>query len=229
TVTVPPAGTTLADFSGFDLALGFAKGKIKIISDDPLPQDNEFLFTIERREKLNVLILDEGKPRQSFLLKTAFTAAPDLPFNVTVAKASAVSIDELGKPDILIVNDVQRLSDAARDRMVQARKTGQGQFVVMGASSELNWWGAMDGFPAQPVQKVDVAAKDRSKTAIYLTSYNKNHGIFKPFQSGTRLSLNTAQFTRYTELELKPGATAVAKFENGSPALVESAPENRGM
>jgi len=229
TVTVPPAGTTLADFSGFDLALGFAKGKIQIVSDDPLPQDNEFLFTIERREKLNVLILDEGKPRQSFLLKTAFTAAPDLPFNVTVAKASTVSIDELGKPDILIVNDVQRLSDAARDRMVQARKTGQGQFVVMGSAAELNWWGAMDGFPAKPVQKVDVGSRDRSKTAIYLTSYNKNHGIFKPFQSGTRLSLNTAQFTRYTELELKPGATAVAKFENGSPALVESAPENRGM
>jgi hypothetical protein len=228
-VTVPAAGTALADFTGFDLALGFSKGKIRIISDDPLPQDNEFLFTLERRERLNVVILDDGRPRQSFLLKTAFSAAPDLPFNVTVAKAAGVSIEELGKPDILIVNDVQRLTDAQRDRMVQARKTGQGQFVIMGSNAELSWWGAMDGFPAKPTQKVDVSSRDRNKTSIYLTSYNKNHGIFKTFQSGARLTLNTAQFTNYTELELKPGATAVAKFENGSPALVESSPENSGL
>jgi len=228
TVTVPAAGTALADFSGFDLPLGFAKGKVRIISDDPLPQDNEFLFTIERREKLNVLILDSGRPKQSFHLKAAFTAAPDLPFNVKVESGSTVTLDEIGSPDILILNDVGRLSDAARDRMIQARKTGQGQFVILGANADLGWWGGIEGFPAKPVQKVNVS-RDRNKTSIYLTSYNKNHGIFKPFQGSARLSLNTAQFTQYTELELKPGATAVAKFENGSPALVESAPENRGM
>ena len=44
------------------------------MADDPLPQDNEFLFGIERREKLNVLILDAGRPRQSFHLKAALTA-----------------------------------------------------------------------------------------------------------------------------------------------------------
>jgi hypothetical protein len=54
-------------------------------------------------------------------------------------------------------------------RMVEARKTGQGQFVVMGANAELGWWGAMDGFPAKPVQKIDVS-RDRNKSSIYLTS-----------------------------------------------------------
>ena len=228
TVTVPASGTTLADFGGFDLALGAAKGRIRIISDDPLPQDNEFVFTIERREKLNVLILDQGRPGQSFHLMAAFTAAPDLPFNVKVASGSAVSLEELGSQDILILNDVGRLSDAARDRMVQARKTGQGQFVILGANADLGWWGGVEGFPVKPVQKIDVA-RDRKKPSIFLTTYNKSHGIFKPFQGSARLSLNTAQFTHYTELELKPGSTAVAKFETGSAALVESSPENRGM
>jgi hypothetical protein len=79
TVVVPAGGTALAEFAGgFDLDLGFAKGKVRILQDDPLPLDNEFLFGIERREKLNVLILDSGRPRQSFHLKTAFSAATDL-------------------------------------------------------------------------------------------------------------------------------------------------------
>jgi hypothetical protein len=228
TVTVPAASTALVEFGGFDLALGFSKGKIKITTNDPLPVDDEFLFSIERREKLNVLILDAGRPKQSFHLKAAFSATPDLPFTVKVANASAVTVEDMGAQDIIIFNDVPRLSDAARDRMVQARKASQGQFVILGPNADLAWWGAVEGFPAKPVRKVDVAA-ERGRTVVYLTSYDKNHGIFKPFQGSSRLGLNTAQFSHYVELQPKAGAPVVAKFDNGAPALVESAPEERGM
>jgi hypothetical protein len=228
TVTVPASGTALAEFGGFELPLGFVKGKIRITADDPLPQDNEFLFTVQRREKLNVVILDGGRPRQSFHLKAAFTAAPELPFNVNVGNASAVTPEELGSQDIVIFNDVAPLADAVRNKMVDARKSGQGQFVILGANADLNWWGAIPGFPAKPIRKIDVP-KDRGKSAVYLTSYDRNHGIFKPFQTGARLTLNTAQFLKYTELEPKTGAGVLAKFDNGAPALVESSPEDRGM
>jgi hypothetical protein len=228
TVGVAAGSTALVEFGGFDLALGFAKGKVRVLSEDPLPQDNEFMFTIERREKLNVLILDSGRPRQSFLLRTAFTAAPELPFNVKQGNASAVTPAELSEQDIVIFNDVLRLSDAVRDRMVESRKTGQGQLVILGPNADLGWWGNVPGFPVKPVRTIDVT-KDRGKPALYLTSYDRNHGIFKPFQAGARVGLNSAQFFRYTELELKPGATAIAKFENGNPAMVESPAEDRGM
>src|SRR5262249_47794141 len=148
------------------------------------------LFTIERREKLNVLILDAGRPKQSFLLKTAFTARPDLPFNVTVNTASAASPADIAAQDVLILNDVPRLSDAARDRMVEARKTGQGQFVILGQNADLGWWGSVPGFPAKPVQKVDVS-NNRARPSVYLTSYNRNHGIFKPFQGTARIGLDS--------------------------------------
>jgi Aerotolerance regulator N-terminal/von Willebrand factor type A domain len=227
TVMVPASGTALAEFNGFDLALGFAKGKVKIVVDDPLPQDNEFVFGIERREKLNVLVLDAGRPEQSFHLKTALTAVEDLPFTVKVGNASAVTVEELGSQDIVIFNDVPRLSDAVRNRMVDARRSGQGQLVVLGKDADLKWWEAVQGFPARPVRKVHVAS-ERGKTVAYLTSYDKNHGIFKPFQA-SRLGLNTAQFFDYTELEPKTGAAVVAKFDNGAPALVESPVDDRGM
>jgi hypothetical protein len=230
TVVVPASGASLAEFAGgFELDLGFAKGKVKILMDDPLPLDNEYLFGIERREKLNVLILDSGQPRQSFHLKTAFSATSDLPFSVKVGNASAVTVEELGSQDIVIFNDVPRLSDAARDRMVQARKSGQGQLVVLGPKADLSWWGSIEGFPAKPVRKVDVATAERGKSVVYLTSYDRNHGIFKPFQGTSRLGLNTAQFRNYVELQLNPGASAIGKFDNGQPAVVESSLENRGL
>jgi hypothetical protein len=230
TVVVPPASAALAEFAGgFDLDLGFAKGKIKLGIDDPLSLDNEFLFGIERREKLNVLILDSGKPRQSFHLKTAFSATSDLPFSVKVANASAITVEDLGSQDIVIFNDVPRLADAVRDRMVQARKAGQGQIVVLGPNADLNWWGAIEGFPAKPVRKVDVASTERGKSVVYLTSYDKNHGIFKPLQSTSRLGLNTAQFHNYVELQPAEGSMAIAKFDNGMPALVEGSASNRGL
>jgi len=229
TVVVPAGGTALAEFAGgFDLDLGYAKGKVRVMFDDPLPLDNEFLFGIERREKLNVLILDAGRPKQSFHLKTAFSATPDLPFSVKVGNASNVTVEELGTPDIVIFNDVPRLSDTVRDRMIQARKAGQGQFVILGPNADLSWWGSIPGLPVKPARKVDVAATERGKSVVYLTSYDKNHGVFKPFQSTSRLGLNTAQFNHYTELQLNPGALAIAKFDNGMPALAES-PDNRGL
>jgi hypothetical protein len=227
-VLVPASGTALAEFAGFDLALGFAKGKIKIVTEDPLPQDNEFLFTIERREKLNVMILDAGLPKKSFLLKTAFTAAAGLPFNVKVGNASAVTVEDLGSQEIVIFNDVPRLSDAVRDRVIQTRKSGQGQFVILGNNADLRWWESLSGFPAKPVRRVDVS-KERGKTVAYLTSYDRNHGIFKRFQGSSRLGLNTAQFFQYIELQPITGATAVAKFDSGAPALVESPNNDRGM
>src|SRR4030095_4919389 len=152
----------------------------------------------------------------------------DLPFSVKTGNASNVTVEELGSPDIVIFNDVPRLSDAVRDRMVQARKAGQGQFVILGTNADLGWWGSVPGLPVKPVRKVDVAATERGKSVVYLTSFDKNHGIFKPFQSTTRLALNTAQFNPYTELQLHPSALAIAKFDNGMPALAES-PENRGL
>lgn len=227
-VTVPPASTVLAEFTGFELPLGVAKGKVRIESDDPLPVDNEFLFTIDRREKLSILVVDAGRPRQSLFLQAAFTASPGLPFNVKVASAQAVTPDDLKGQDVLILNDVPRVSDPVRNQMIQLRKAGQGQIVILGQNAELGWWGSLDGFPVKPLQKIEVA-KDRGKPSVFLTTFDRNHGIFKPLQSAARFTLNSAPFLRYTEVELKPNASAVAKFENGSPALVESPADDRGM
>src|SRR5215471_13697959 len=94
-VTLSPNSTQTTDFSGFDLPIGASKGKVRIDSDDPLKVDNEFLFAIDRREKVKILIVDAGKPRQSDYLRKVFTASTDLPIEVNVASADSVKAEDL--------------------------------------------------------------------------------------------------------------------------------------
>ena len=96
-VTVSANSSALAEFTGFDLRLGFLKGRVRIEADDPLKVDNEFLFSIERREKLNVLVVDAGKAKQSLYLRRRTRQRAELPFEVTTVTYSAITPEELGE------------------------------------------------------------------------------------------------------------------------------------
>lgn len=228
TVTVPANSTSLADFTGFDLNLGYSKGVVKVEAKDPLLIDNEFSFALNRREKLNVLIVDSGKALQSIYLKQAYTSSPDLPFEVKIIPVQNLTADEISKSEVVVINDVARLSDTARTRMDEMRKTGQGQFIILGGNADIGWWNGFASLPVKLTQKIFVE-KDRGATSYSVTNYDRNHGIFKPFDKGTKLVLNTAQFIAYVHVEPKPGASVLAKLEDNSPILTESSPEDRGL
>src|SRR5207237_6245469 len=59
--------------------------------------------------------------------------------------------------------------------------------------------------------------------------YDRNHSIFKPFEKSTRVVLNSAQFFAYMNMEPKPGAVVLAKYEDGAPVIVESSKDDHGM
>src|SRR5262249_54502082 len=139
-VTISPNSTVVAEFTGFDLPLGFLKGRVRIEADDPLKIDNDFLFVIERREKLKVLVVDAGKPKQRLYLRQAYPASEELPFELRTITESAVSPDGIGKHEVLIINDVPRLADKVRDKMDELRKTGQGQLIILGENADISWW-----------------------------------------------------------------------------------------
>lgn len=221
--------TALVEFTGFDLPLGFSKGRIRIeTNDDPLKIDNDFLFALERREKLNLLVVDAGRPRQSFFLREAYTSSPELPYKVTLLPVRSVTPEEIAKYEVVIVNDVPRLPDRVRDRMDQLRKTGQGQIVILGENADTGWWNSYTKLPVKATQKIFVS-KDRGKPSVSVTTYDHTHNIFKPFESTSKLTLNTAQFFAYVAMEAKPGATVLAKFEDGSPVIIESSKDDHGM
>ncbi len=227
-VTVSANSSTLAEFTGFELPLGFSRGRVHIDYDDPLKVDNDFLFALERREKLKVLLVDTGKPRQSVYLRQAYTSSADLPFEVTAVAAPSVTPDEIAKHEVVIINDVPRLPDKVREKMDDLRKTGQGQLVILGENSELSWWNSYAKLPVKATQRIFVN-KDRGKPSVSLTTYDRNHFIFKPFETSTRVALSSSQFFAYTNMETKPGAVILAKYDDGAPVIVESSKDDHGL
>jgi hypothetical protein len=227
-VTVSANSTAIAEFTGFELPLGFSQGRVRIEAEDPLMVDNEFLFAIERREKLRVLIIDAGKAKQSLYLRQAYTSTADLPFEVTTMPAASASPDEIAKHEILVINDVPRLSDGVRDKMDELRKAGKGQLIILGENAEIDWWNRYAKLPVKAAQRIFVP-KDRGRPSVALTTYDQNHTIFTPFRTSTRVALNSAQFWAYMNVEAKPGAVVLAKYEDGSPVIVESAKEDHGL
>jgi len=227
-VTIPPNSTQTTTFSGFDLPIGASKGTVRIDSDDPLKIDNEFLFAIDRREKLKTLIMDAGAPRQSYYLRLAFAASTDLPIDTTVISASSVRPEDLAQYKMVVINDVPSLSNAVRDRLAELRKTGQGQFVVLGQNSDLCWWANFPGLPVKPIRKITTNS-ELGRPSLSITTFDRNHGLFKRFRNSANFTLSTASFYRFVQMELKPGSAALAKFEDGSPVLAESSGTDRGL
>jgi hypothetical protein len=227
-LTLSANSTAIAEFTGFELPLGFSRGRIRVEAEDPLKVDNDFLFAIERRAKLSVLIVDAGRARQSLYLRQAYTSTADLPFEVTTVVASSVTADEIAKHDVFVVNDVPRLSDSVRDKMDELRKAGKGQLIILGEHAEISWWSNYAKLPVKPVQRIFVP-KDRGRPSVSLTTYDQNHVIFTPFKTSTRVALNSAQFFAYMNVEARPGARVLAKYEDGSPVIVESAKEDHGL
>jgi hypothetical protein len=112
--------------------------------------------------------------------------------------------------------------------MDELRKTGQGQLIILGENSESGWWNAYAKLPVKVEQKIFVE-QDRGKPSVSITTYDRNHAIFKPFEKSTRVALNSAQFNAYVNMEAKAGGVVLAKYDDGTPVIIESGKDDHGM
>ncbi len=227
-VAIPADSSVLAEFTGFDLPMGYSRGRVQIEDADELASDNDFRFVILRRDRLRVLIADAGRSEQSFFLEQAFTSAPDLPFEIDVRPVSNLTAADLADFEVVIINDVPRLTDEFRDTLDELRAQGQGQLVFLGENANIEWWNTYGALPVRLGPKIFVE-RDRDQAFYSLTTYERSHEVFSPLEEGARLTLNTARFFAYSEIEPKEGAVTVASFEDGSAAIVDSSADDPGL
>src|SRR5207247_7648367 len=129
-------------------------------------------------------------------MRDAFTAAADTPYELTIVSSTAVTPELVANHEVIIVNDAPRLPDKVRDKMDELRKTGVGQLIILGDNADTSWWNGYAKLPVKASQKIFVN-KDRGRPSVSLTTYDRNHPIFKPFEKRTKVALNSAQFNAY--------------------------------
>jgi hypothetical protein len=217
-VKVPPRDSQTVEFTDFNLTEGLNRCTIEI-NDPAFDPDNRCNFAIRRAAQLKALIIETAGRGQSesFYLKNALTTGENLPFAVTTKTAGSTNPGELSDYAVIILNDAGDLNTALATQLVKYVEAGGGLIISTGPHTRAEEFNKLLGavspavLEAQQVLRNDFVAMSEIRT---------DHPIFEVFrQSGRLAATRVFGYFRSTPAEK---SSVLARFEDGSPALVES-------
>jgi hypothetical protein len=220
-VNVPPRGTMQVAFAPIAVPSGATKGSVHV-TPDSLPQNDVLNFTIAPDEAVPVLVVEPASPRQNqgLYLSRALAIGDRPAFRVDQKNVGDLTPRDFDRRAVVVLDEVDPPSGEIGNRLRTAVNAGTGLVVVPGGNHPETWsaeWRAM--LPATIGQTIDRTG-DAGGT---LSSLDYAHPIFELFNAPRSGDFSTARFLRYRALVAAPGATIPARFDDGSPALVERA------
>jgi hypothetical protein len=216
-VSLAPGAAGTIEFSPFTLAGNPARVTARLAADS-LPIDDVFHAVVAGGGRIPVLIVEAATPAPdaSLYLARALAVGNEPGFETTVTSVDRVTPEQIGAASVVILNDTRPPSGAAGRALETRVRAGMGLLVATGDRS--SW--PDDGpdlvacRPGAPV--------DRSGTtggALGFVDYG--HPVFEVFAAPRSGDLTGARMFRYRQCAPAVGATVVARFDDGTAALVE--------
>ena len=208
----------IIEFTNFNLTEGANRCAIEISSGDFAP-DNHFYFTLKRDVPAKALII-EGASRgrsDSLYLESALTTNDALPYTFTLKTTGAVDPSGVAEYSLVILNDAGPISAALAQGLTKFVEAGGQLIIAIGPHTDVNSFNSSLDKLSPVVLKEVVQTKANETVAI--TEVKFDHPIFEIFRESGRLS--SAQVIGYARSEPQATAAVLARFEDGSPTLVE--------
>jgi hypothetical protein len=209
----------VVEFSGFNLNDGANRCTIDTVAGDFAP-DNRFFFTLRRETPAEALII-EGASRgrsDSLHLQSALMTNDDLPFKFALKSAGAVDPTSISDYALVVLNDTGPISPALADALAKFVNAGGQMIVSTGPRTQA------DSFNSSLQQIAPATLREAVQTkageSVAITEVKFDHPIFEVFQESGRLV--AANVIGYFRSEPRANAAVLARFEDGSPALVEA-------
>jgi hypothetical protein len=217
-VSLPASGVQQVAFTPIAVPSGATRGVVRI-TPDSLTQDDALNFTIAPDEAVPVLIVEPSSPRenQSLFLSRALAIGDRPSFRIDVKRVDALTPRDFDGRALIVLDEVAPPTGPVGARLRALVDGGGGVIVVPGGSRTETW-------PAEWRSLLPTigAVIDRTEDAGgTLSSLDYAHPIFEIFNAPRSGDFSTARFYRYRALTPQPGMTVVARFDDGSPALVE--------
>jgi hypothetical protein len=218
-VSLKSRDTKVVEFTGFNLNDGSNRCAIDIITND-FAADNRFYFTLKREVPVKALIVESPTRGRSdsLHLQSALTTDDDLPFTFTLKTAGSVDPANVPEYSLIILNDAGTLSPALADSLNRFVMNGGQLIVATGPRTELNSFSNALQSVMPAILTESVQTKPGESAAISEVKFD--HPIFEVFQQSGRLA--AAHVIGYFRSQPSTNAAVLARFEDGSPALVES-------
>ncbi|MBI4499770.1 MAG: BatA domain-containing protein, partial [Gemmatimonadetes bacterium] len=236
-------------FAPFLLPEGTARGSVRAAADW-LPADNAFHFTLAQGQALSVLIVEpSGGTDRSLYLRRALAVGDHPAFRTETRRTSQLTQADLAGRSLVILDDAG-IPTPDLARLLQDFVTGGGGLLVVAGERTGPGSFASEATPLLPATTgglMDRATISGGK----LTRIDYSHPVFELFSAPRSGDFSGARFFRYRRLETRndgqtvrrldgqtvksgsqsptvrpsdrPTASVLASFDDGSPALVESA------
>lgn len=217
-LTLAPREEKVVEFTDFNLGEGTNRCAVRLRSEDFAP-DNDFYFTLRREAQAKALIVDgSARGGDSFYLQSALAAGGDLPFTFDVRGAGGVDPNAVGAHALVILNDAGVAPGALSESV--ARFVEQGGRLIIAAGPHTNPESFNRAFGRVAPATLTEAVQLGRGESVAMTAVKSSHPVFEVFNEGGRLP--AARVYGYQRAEPREGASVLASFEDGSPALVES-------
>jgi len=204
-VTVPASGHAQAEFSSFDVPYGSHRGEVRIEPRDELPNDDVFLFAMERSDPQPALFVSSGRSRDVFYYRTAMDAASNTGLTIQPASWAQASTADLSHYAYVVISDDGGVDQAFERKLDDYVRRGGSLFILLGSGSLLH--------NRVPVTGDHVAETHDPQIG---GAIDERH----PALTGVG-QLQNVQFFRPLLIQPGPAAHVLVKLADGSPLLVE--------
>ena len=201
------------------------------LPEDALGIDNKRYFTLQSLQSIKVhAVREEPRTRgryqtvETFFMKKALASGSDAVQIDFTESVSVPNASTLASVDVLILADVADLSSREAERVKAYVAAGGGLIVTVGNHIDADTYkqhlgGETGLMPCDFVQPVGDAL-DREQFRV-LATVKYEHPIFVPFKAPNHGDFGKARFYRIFQAVPTKGATVIAAYDDGSPALFE--------
>ncbi|MBA3441848.1 MAG: BatA domain-containing protein [Pyrinomonadaceae bacterium] len=211
----------IVEFTNFNLSSGVNRSVVTVSmgSANEFTFDNNFYFTLRREAQAKALIVENaGRGRSdSLFLRNALTTGENLPFTLTVKTAGSTNPAELAEHSIVILNDVRNLSSAFAENLARFVEAGGGLIIAAGRNTDVEEFNRTLARVAPVTLGEAIIARGEP---IAISEIKTDHPVFEVFRNSGRLGM--WRVLGYHRSEPKGNSSVLARYEDGSPALVEA-------
>jgi hypothetical protein len=222
-VSLNSRDSRVVEFTGFNLNEGANRCTIDIsngeISTGDFAPDNRFYFTLRRETPAKALIVESASRGRSdsLHLQSALATDDNLPFTFTLKTTGSVDPASIAEQKLVILNDARQINSALAGALMRFVNAGGQLIVSTGPQTQVESFNNSLQQLAPAVLREAVQTKAGESAAI--TDVKFDHPIFEVFQQSGRLA--GANVVGYFRSEPRANASVLARFEDGSPALIE--------
>jgi hypothetical protein len=213
-VSMEPHGAATATFAPVTITADNTRAAVRI-GDDALAADNAFHFVLTPPRPVEVALVSRSTRNSTLYLARALAIGENPRFTVTPRHVDALTDDALGRTRVIIFDDVNP-GDAAAARIKRFVEGGGGVLVINGPQA------AWPGAAADLLPATAAGAVDRTRgVAGTIGGLEYGHAVFEPFRAPRSGDFSAARFYGYRTVTPAKDAQVLARFDDGSPALIE--------